>query len=194
MWSFCLVLLVLSAASPARGQAVIEFVVGEFATPCLHCDSYVLPLSDPADIAQARELIQLGPGPGRGAIAVANIAAGTDGINRDWLAPGAPEWSWHVTQFLEFAEVTIEVCDGWPAFVESDPAAWIQNTGGVICFWSYTVVAELPLQSGPALHGWGLPLLALLIPLARGHRGSSASRVGARASRAAPSGVCPAAP
>src|SRR2546422_4556081 len=69
-------------------------------------DSYVLPLSRPEDIAHARDLILRG-----GAITnasgrveanhpliVARIAIGKDGINRNYRAPGCPEWSWHVIQ------------------------------------------------------------------------------------------------
>ncbi|MFQ5515205.1 MAG: hypothetical protein ACE5FG_12340 [Myxococcota bacterium] len=166
-----LVGVLLGAPAVASG-APRRFLVAEATQPCSHCDSYVLPLSDPNDIARARELIELGPGPVLGGIVVAKTAAGADGINRDHLAPGAPAWSWHVTEFLEFAEVAIELCDGWPGFVEGDVAGWIQNTGGTICFWAYTVVAELPepvplaspgklLIAGLLLLGAGLGLLRL---------------------------------
>jgi hypothetical protein len=116
-------------------------------------DSYVLPLSDAAAIAHARDLVSNGPSAGR-TIAVASIAKGADGINRDVLAPDMRPWSWHVTRFEAFADVTIEVLDGWPGFVEQDVDAWIANTGGMIGFWSYTVVRELgpiPEPSGALL-------------------------------------------
>lgn len=48
-----------------------------------------------------------------------------------------------MTQFVAFADFTIEVLDGWPTLVEQDPAWWINNTGGQIGFWSYTVREEL---------------------------------------------------
>ena len=32
------------------------------------------------------------------------IGAGANGINRDHLAPGKRAWSWHVTEFVAFAE------------------------------------------------------------------------------------------
>lgn len=38
--------------------------------------------------------------------------------------------------------MAIEVCDGWPADVENNLDYWV-DTLGQICFWSYTVVAEL---------------------------------------------------
>ena len=117
-------------------------------------DSYVLPLDDPLAIADARTLIASGPGPGLGPIVVARIAAGADGVNRDHRAPGKPEWSWHVTTFLEFADATIEICDGSPTLVEEDVAAWLANTDSTVCFWSYTVVEELgPVRVGETT--WG---------------------------------------
>jgi hypothetical protein len=91
----------------------------------------------------------------------ADIVAGADDINRDLLAEGKPAWSWHISRFDQFADVGIELTDGWPGFIEQDVQAWINNTGGGtvdndgdgqsdnnatvgrIAFWSYTVTAEL---------------------------------------------------
>src|SRR5262245_6634005 len=78
--------------------APVQFLVSEIGEP-VHHDSYVLPLSDPAAIAHARDLIRIGPSAGE-TIVVAAIAAGSDGINRNYLALGAPQWSWHVSEFL----------------------------------------------------------------------------------------------
>ncbi len=74
-------------------------------------------------------------------------------INRDYLQPGIPVWSWYITEFLEFAEATIEFCDGWPGHVEVGYVGG-EKEGGVICFWSYTVVAEL----GTDLEPWNCDL------------------------------------
>jgi len=128
----------------------------------------VVPIDDADAIQHARDLIALGPETVGDPIVVAAIEAGADGINRDWLAPGAPEWSWHVTEFLSFAFATIEILDGYPTFLESDVAGWIENTNqasepevGYIGFWSYTVIAELapiPEPSAVGLVGLGLML------------------------------------
>jgi hypothetical protein len=146
-----LALLFLWVASPPAGgqtDPTILFLVAGPEHP--GGDSYVLPLTDPAHIAHADSLILEGP-EGLASIAVAEIAAGADGINRDHLAPGKPEWSWHVTRFVEFADFTIEICDGSPALVENDVPGWIENTGGTICFWTYTVVQNLgPVPAEPA--------------------------------------------
>jgi hypothetical protein len=147
MWSAASVAMAaaiaLGLASSAAAETV-RFVVAERPGTVVHGDSYILPLSDPGDIAHARALITAEPGT-LASIAVANIAPGADGVNRDWMAPSRPEWSWHVTEFQGFADFTVEVLDGWPTFVEQDVAGWIANTGGQIGFWNYTVVAELPV-------------------------------------------------
>jgi hypothetical protein len=138
-----LVTLVVWALAPSARGGPILFLVAEPEGSVTHGDSYVLPLEDPADIEHARALIALGPAAGA-PIAVAAIAAGADGVNRDLLAAGAPPWSWHVSAFDGFTDFTIEILDGWPSFVEQDVDGWIANTGGFVGFWSYTVVEELP--------------------------------------------------
>jgi hypothetical protein len=136
-----------TAESPAEPTPTILFLVARPDIP--DGDSYVLPLRDPADIADARALVADGAGADVGSIVVARIAAGADGINRDHRAPGKPEWSWHVTGFVQFAEITAEICDGTPTLVEADIDAWLANTDSTICFWTYTVVQELgPLAAG----------------------------------------------
>jgi len=131
-----------SLAAAAIRAETVWFVLAE--DTVAHDDSFLLPLSDPVAIAQARARLAQGPASGIGSIVSAQIAAGSDGLNRDVRSPGAPLWSWHVTGFEGFADATIELCDGWPGFVERDPAAFIANTSGRICFWNYRLVAELP--------------------------------------------------
>jgi len=160
-----LLLAALCAAAismqPAPAPAeIIYFLVGEWPGQEVYHDSYVLPLEDPTAIAHARDLITLGPEVAGDPIVVAQIAAGADGINRDWLAPGHPEWSWHVTQFDTFAFATIEILDGNPQLVEDDVDGWIQNTNGYIGFWGYTVIDELAEIPEPSL--LGVSVLALM--------------------------------
>lgn len=158
---FSVLLVVWS--QPAKSETAV-FVVTELASPCFHCDSFLLPLTDPQQIAAARTLVANGPGGGVGTIPVVTIAAGSDGLNRDMLAAGEPLWNWHVTGFSGFAEFTIELCDGWPGFVEPDPAGFIANTGGQFCPWSYSVTAEvLPAAEVPSLSIWNRSGLGLLL-------------------------------
>ena len=131
------------AAGGPAAAVTVEFLVAEPPGHAVHGDSYVLPLSAPADIEHARDLVARGAAAGT-PIAVAQIAAGADGRNRNVRAPGEPPWSWHVTEFSGFGDFAIELCDGYPGYVEQDVERWIANTDGAVCFWSYTVVAELP--------------------------------------------------
>jgi hypothetical protein len=133
-------------------------VVAERDKPAVHGDSFVLPLEDPADIAHARDLIARGPEAAGAPIVGAEIVAGSDGINRNVLAPGQPLWNWHVSKFEGFGDFSIELVDGWPTFIEQDVAGWIANTRrdhedpsapGHIGFWGYTVVAELDAAAVP---------------------------------------------
>jgi hypothetical protein len=159
--ALALALVAAAAAAEARAD-VVHFLVAERPDQAAHHDSFVLPLDDPEAIAHARALITQGPEIGR-PIVHARIAAGADGVNRDYLAPGAPEWSWHVTDFLDFADLTVEILDGWPGYVEGDVPGWIANTGGEIGFWGYTVTAELPVVPEPgALELGAIGGLALL--------------------------------
>jgi hypothetical protein len=135
----CFMCLTLVAVGRAE---TIRFLVGE-SIEVVHGDSYVLPLSDMADIAHARKLISMGSEAGS-PIVVSHIAKGANGVNRNYLAAGAPKWSWHLTEFLGFYDFTAEIYDGWPTFIEDDVDGWIDNTDATIGFWQYTVIAELP--------------------------------------------------
>src|SRR5262245_50605555 len=92
VWAVTPILLAIDV-DWVRG-APIRFLVAEIPGHVSHNDSYVLPLSDPAAIAHARELIVKGPSAGA-PIAVAAIAKGANGINRNVRATSSPPWSWH---------------------------------------------------------------------------------------------------
>lgn len=54
----------------------------------------------------------------------------------DFNAP----WSWHMDpQGVAMAEVTAEVCDGRPSFVESNLETWLEDVGRY-CPWSAELV------------------------------------------------------
>ena len=80
-------------------------------------------LTSPGAIAAAR-LAQTG-GPAR--IPNGRIVAGTQ-VNVGW--------SWHLED-VEFAEITIEVCDGRPSDVEREGVGY---GGGRYCPWGATIV------------------------------------------------------
>ena len=63
------------------------------------------------------------------------LRRGDGGIN-------AP-WSWHLDpDSIEFADLTIELCDGCPHMVEEDLDYWI-DTVGRYCPWSTELVARV---------------------------------------------------
>jgi hypothetical protein len=52
-----------------------------------------------------------------------------------------PQWSWHPDPSdVEFADFTIELCDGIPSYIEENKAEWF-DTVGSYCPWSATVTA-----------------------------------------------------
>jgi hypothetical protein len=143
-----LLAVVVAVLTRVNGDQTNYFLVAEPAGRALVGDSYVVPITEPDDIAHARLLVSLGPSNVPQPLVGARIAPGKDGFNRDYYDPKLPEWSWHVTEFLRFADFSIEILDGSPSDVESDPA-WYQGEDvrrGVIGFWNYTVVRELGTQ------------------------------------------------
>ena len=93
------------------------------------------------DIAQARSELTLNCTNKH--IVVARIAIGADGINRDLLAPGNPQWSWHVTEFIGFAEGIAEILDGTPTLIEQRVKCCGTLNTDLIGFLAYGVGAEL---------------------------------------------------
>ena len=149
MKGFLFTAAVLLWLVPSVKAETVHFLVAELPGEEFHNESYVLPLSDSTDISHARRLIDEGPGIGQ-LIVHAGISPGPNGINRDHLAPGKPEWSWHVSEFVGFTDFTIEILDGRPSQIEEDIPGWFNNTNGHIGFWGYTVVEELTQNPGDA--------------------------------------------
>lgn len=126
------------SAGMAQAETVYFLVGGIY--PNIN-DSYVLPLSNPADIVHARQLVRHGPGIGNSIVVARIVRSNPDGLNRNYVVEGLPAWSWDVNEFLGFAGVTPEIFDGDPTWVEDDPGWW--HSGSTIGFWRYTVVAEI---------------------------------------------------
>lgn len=132
----------------AETNSIVYFLVGTI--PWGPAESYVLPLSEPEDIAHARWLIaedavnRGGPEDplpeGSRTIISARVAKGADGINRNYSVRGYPAWSWHVSEFRGFWDYTAEILDGGPSFVENALDQWVESGIG---FWGFTVVREL---------------------------------------------------
>ncbi len=159
IFAFLLVLAIGTGLPIA--QETVYFLVGEMSIiPAENRknDSYVLPLSRADDIDHARYLISrnLAGSVGTAPFVGARVAPGKDDINRNYLDPRLPEWSWHVvSQSIQFYEVTGGNFGG-PTSLENDPDWYLGNDGrqGGIGFSLYTVVREL----GP------VPLYLSVIP------------------------------
>src|SRR2546430_6389920 len=119
-------------------------------------DSYVLPLSKAEDIPHALYLFFFND------TATTEIytlslhdalpISAKDDINRNFLDPKFPKWSWQVEQFLRFGDGTAEDLDGSPP--HRAQAACSRRGAGSACFRHYTVVRAL----GP------VPLYLSVIP------------------------------
>jgi hypothetical protein len=135
--------LILSLAAAAQAETV-WFEVAEIETE--RDQSFLVALTDPEHIANARALIANGgrPSDSLPGILLARIGVGGDGFNRDIRDPEQRLWRWHIDQVDGFGGLAIELCDGWPGFIEENPKAFIRNTGGQICLWGYTIKSELP--------------------------------------------------
>lgn len=126
--------------SPPQDTSPGWFVVSEI-TP-KHRDSYLVYLDDAAKIAIANQLIAKTIPP---MIVVAPIAKGSDGFNRNTVGDNR-WWSWHVEGVVEFSDVSVEILDGWPSYVEGNVDGWIRNTKGMVGFWGYTITARYTLK------------------------------------------------
>ena len=89
-------------------------------------ETYKIELATPELVAHAEALLA--------GESVASIPNGV--VVRDDPGPNAP-WSWHIDPAtLDFADMTIEVCDGLPSYVEDEIV-----TSDRFCPWSAKVVS-----------------------------------------------------
>jgi hypothetical protein len=109
--------LALAGCTPS-GPTVATFeVAGE--------QTFKIELATPELIQHAKDLMA---GSEEGRIPLGTIVRDDPGVN-------AP-WSWHIDPAtLEFADATIEVCDGLPEYVEDGSL-----TSDVYCPWSADVI------------------------------------------------------
>lgn len=109
----------------ADGPVIATFRVGG-------TEQYRILLTDPADIAIAEALLAGDPDE------LATIPNGR--VVRDGDGGVNTGWSWHIDPAdIDFAEITIEVCDGLPSDVERGAVS-----GERFCPWSAEVVAIEP--------------------------------------------------
>jgi hypothetical protein len=115
-----------SGAPSAPGSAVPSGGARVVVTFQVVDEQYRIELTDPADIENARRLLA-----GEEAPAIPNgiVVRGDPGVNTGY--------TWHIDPAsVEFADVTVEVCDGKPSDVEDNVI-----TSDRYCPWSAKVVA-----------------------------------------------------
>jgi hypothetical protein len=142
-WTLILTMLLLLVGSSAsvRATNVVYFVFAERLP--LRRDSFVLPLVRTNDIAYVRLLLQDTNVTRR--TPVFRIARGSDGINRDYVAVGAPQWSWHIAEFLDFTDQVLGPLGSRPTYVESHLDEWLaSNQSGVTAFFHEPLFELLP--------------------------------------------------
>lgn len=122
----------LVAGTASGREPVAAPVVFEFVHPS-HSEHFFAATSDPSVIAAARAELAL-PLDQRMLHMHGDIEAGDGGVN-------AP-WSWHfVDGSWTLAEISAEVCDGWPSYIEENLDEWLKSPG-YFCPWSSRVLAE----------------------------------------------------
>ncbi|HLP48821.1 MAG TPA: hypothetical protein VK469_22970 [Candidatus Kapabacteria bacterium] len=122
----------------------VYFLVAEMVH--YHGDSYILPLTNPADIAIADKIIN-GTSPAK--IVMADIDYGTEKgeyKNKDLVNPSKRKWSWHVSKFRGFASTVTSNLNSWPTYVEEHLNQWMKNTGGKIGFATYTISRRVAIS------------------------------------------------
>jgi hypothetical protein len=123
----------------AYAQETVYFICADRTEQKYRNDSFVLPLSKPEDVREARRLLK----ESAQRIPVVNIVAGADGINRDHLAVGAPPWNWHVTEFIRFTDSVPGWCDycTTPALIEERLEKY--KVSCMAAFTEHGILAEL---------------------------------------------------
>ncbi len=112
-----IVTAVLVSSAPPRNPVATFQVVDE---------QYKIELATPELVAHAEALLA---GEDVASIPLGRVVRDDPGVN-------AP-WSWHIDPAtLEFADVTIEVCDGLPSYVEDETV-----TSPDYCPWSAKIIA-----------------------------------------------------
>ena len=97
-------------------------------------ETFVAQTSDPDVIAKARS--ELSKPMGERQLHInGSIAAGAGGVNDPW------SWHFNIGEW-DLVEVSAEVCDAWPSYIENNLEDWMQSVGA-FCPWSGRVSKEL---------------------------------------------------
>ena len=110
--------LLLAGCAPAHKNPVATFEVAGVET-------YKIELDTPELVKHAEQLLK---GENVAAIPLGRVVRDSPSVNKPW--------SWHIDpKTLQFADITIEVCDGLPSYVEDHTV-----TSPDYCPWSAKVI------------------------------------------------------
>ena len=123
----------LEEEDAADSSSIVYFLFADGASPPR--DSFVLPLTRTNDIEHVRTWLRTGSPPGGQSAPIVRIARGPDGINRDHVASGAPQWSWRVVQLVGFAQGVPGTILTTPTYVEGNLDEWLRLFRGVTAFF-----------------------------------------------------------
>jgi hypothetical protein len=128
------VMMIASAAVVACNDSVNEPVgSAEFVVQVVD-EQFRVRVEDPAEITRARALIASGASTNING----QILRGTGGFNAGY--------SWHLKpSSVEFVDLTIELCDGMPSYVEENVDYYV-DTVKQYCPWGIKVLGEVPAQ------------------------------------------------
>ncbi len=115
---------------PATGSGMVRF---EFIHTSRN-ESMIAETEDEATISKVRAELQKPMG---------ERALHISGVIAKGTAANNPQWSWHFVPGLwSMAEISMEVCDAWPSYVEENLDTWIAEVGG-FCPWASRASKEL---------------------------------------------------
>jgi hypothetical protein len=122
--------LALSAASCADDPSLCEARSGgALITFDVAGETLSVWITDAAFIGEAHRLLDAGER------RIPSFATLHDGTDCD------PQWGWHVDpEDVEWADFTIELCDGRPSDIEADEAYWL-GTVGQYCPWGAEILS-----------------------------------------------------
>ena len=113
-------------------------------------ESFVVPVTDPNQVATIRSLIQRAQYP----VVNVRIRVGNNGLNRDFYASGAPAWNWSVTDlisvqgepfsvFLPEHPPLPEEFYGSASMIAADPSGWISRHGDRLALQWFPLTTEV---------------------------------------------------
>jgi hypothetical protein len=164
---------VLCVGSPkAQAQSAVYFLAAgpRISQPqntpyAAEYESFVVPVSDPNQIATIRSFISKADYP----VVNVRIKAGGDGINRDFYAPGAPAWNWSVVALLSVQgepfippQSPPEERYGSASMIAADPNGWIARHGDQLAEQWFPLTTEVNPFKTPVPPDPELPVMANL--------------------------------